>query len=106
MKITIKQGDTRTALRATLMGADNSPVDLTGASVRFVMGERRYSPIISREAVVVDAVGGQVLFTFEPGDTDKPSSYQAEFRATFLDGRTETYPNDRYIVIEIMPSLE
>ena len=82
MKITIKQGDTRTALRATLMGADNSPVDLTGASVRFVMGERRYSPIISREAVIVDAVGGQV-FTFEPGDTDKPSSYQAEFRQPF-----------------------
>jgi hypothetical protein len=46
-----------------------------------------------------------VLFAFEPGETDTAGTYRAEFEATYLDGRKQTYPNDGYISIEILPDL-
>jgi len=36
-KVTWKRNDTRTAVKATLIGDDGSPVDLAGASVRFLV---------------------------------------------------------------------
>jgi hypothetical protein len=104
-KVTLKRGDTRTAIKATLVGDDGNPVDLTETSVRFLVADFRGTSLIARQAGIVSAAEGKVLFAFEPGETDTAGTYRAEFEATYLDGRKQTYPNDGYISIEILPDL-
>jgi hypothetical protein len=81
--LTIKQGDTRTGIRATLIGPDNKPVDLTNATVRFLMADQKYAPVLSRQAAIVDAAAGQVLVVFEPGDTDSELILVGVSRVTY-----------------------
>jgi len=100
--IVLKRGDTRPALKATLK-SNGAPVDLSGASVRFVMKGQGLT--IDRQAEIVDAAGGVVRVVFEPGDTDQSGTYHAEFEATFSDGRKETYPSHGYVQIQILPDL-
>ncbi len=105
MKLIMKRGDTRTAIKAALLDADGNPVELTGATVRFVVAGLSDGKTMDRQADIVNPADGHVLVVFEPGDTDQAGMYRAEFEATFGDGRKETYPNDGYITIEIMPDL-
>lgn len=104
-KVVIKRNDTRTAIRATLLGPDRNPVDLTDATVRFLMADHKGTVKMDREALVPNAAGGEVWVVFESGDTDTVGLYRAEFEVTFPDGRIETYPNDRFILIQIVPDL-
>lgn len=104
-KVTWKRNDTRTAVKATLIGGDGSPVDLAGASVRFLVTDFRGTSIIARQVDIVSAVEGKVLFVPEAPETGQAGTYRGEFEATFDDGRLETYPNDGYISIEILPDL-
>lgn len=103
--IVLKRGDTRTAIRATLLEPSGSPVDLAGASVRFIMSDFRGNQRIDRMAEIVDASQGKVWFVFEPGETEEAGTYRSEFEVTFSDGRKETYPNSGYLTIEIIPDL-
>lgn len=96
MRFYTKQGDTRTALKATLKEASGNPVNLTGCSVRFRMG-----CLIDRETQVLDAAEGKVLVVFESADVAKPGIYKAEFVVEYPDGRKETYPNRGHITVYI-----
>ena len=51
MRIAIKQGDTRHAIRATLKTIDGVPIDLSGAAIIFKMSNRHTGTLINREAV-------------------------------------------------------
>jgi hypothetical protein len=103
MTITIKQNDTRDAIKATLSN-ELGPVNLTDATVRFLMSKRGVKKI-DRQVQIQDAISGIVWMTFETGDTNETGLFQAEFEATFLDGRIETFPNDSFILIEIIKDL-
>lgn len=105
MRVVLKRGDTRTAIRATLLEPSGSPVNLTGASVRFVMADLRGAIRIARAAEIVDPAGGKVLMVFETSETDEAGTYRAEFEVQFADGRKETYPNGDYLTIQIMSDL-
>ena len=105
MAVMIKRGDTRTAIRASLVEANGAAADLTGAAVRFLAADLKGSPLVARAADVLDATRGTVLFAWEPPETDKAGTYRAEFEVAYPDGRTQTYPNDGYITIEILPDL-
>ena len=39
------------------------------------------------------------------GDTSDIGSYQAEFEVTYADGNVETFPNSRYINVEIIDNI-
>lgn len=95
-----KQGDTRTALKATLLNAAGAAVDLTGCTVRFKMGCS-----IDREAQKLDAETGKVLVVFESADVANPGIYRAEFAVTHPDGRVEKFPNSGHITIMIEGSV-
>ena len=84
-----KRNDTRTAVKATLIGDDGSPVDLAGASVRFLVTDFRGTSIIARQVDIVSAVEGKVLFVPEAPETGQAGTYRGEFEATFDDGRLE-----------------
>ncbi len=106
MIIRLKRGDTRTAIRATLIGPDGVPVDLSSATrVRWLMADGRRELVMDREAEVIDVAAGRVLVPFEPGDTDRVGLFMAEFEVQWSDGRRETYPTGGYLQIEIIPDL-
>lgn len=97
--ITIKQGDTRHAIKATLKDVNGNPVDLTGSTVKFFMANRQRETLIDKEALQHD---GQVWAIFEDGETDTPGLMEAEFRVSYSDGRIETFPHDGYLQIKIL----
>jgi hypothetical protein len=101
----IKQGDTRHALKTTLQKSDGSPLDVTGLNVYFNFKDAlgvRYR----RAADITDAVNGIVSLVFEDGDTDAEGLLHAEVEVIHADGRKETFPNDGYITVHILPTLK
>lgn len=94
---TIKRGDTAPALRYALLP---ETVDLTGASVVFVMDGLGRLP-----ARVIEARPAVVQYDWQPGDTDRPGLHRAEFEATYSDGRIETFPNGGYLLVQIAEDL-
>lgn len=103
MKIAIKQGDTRHAIRATLKTVNGVPVDLTNARIVFKMHSRYVGTLINREATYEG--NGKVHFVFENGETDKAGMYEAEFEVTYTDGRVETFPHSGKMQIYIEKSI-
>jgi hypothetical protein len=101
--ITIKRNDTRDAIKATLSN-ESGLVNLDGATVRFLMSKRGVKKI-DRQAQIQDATAGIVWAVFETGDTDETGLFQSEFEVTFSDGRIETFPNDGFILIDIINDL-
>jgi len=95
----IKQGDTRPAIKAQLYN-DSSEVDLTGATVRFIMGG-----VVDAAATVTSALTGAVQYQWETADTVDAGSFEGEFEVTFSDGRIETYPNNGYLDILITEQI-
>lgn len=93
----IKRGDTAPALRYALLP---ETVDLTGASVVFVMDGLGRAP-----ARVIEAAPPVVQYHWEPGDTDRSGVRRAEFEVTYSDGRIETFPNGGYLLVSIVEDL-
>jgi len=103
----IKQNDTSPTLDAILTDADGNEVNLTGATVQFHMKQIGSTTLkIDAAASLVDSAGGHVRYTLQPGDTDTPGSYQAEFQVTFGDGSIETFKNTpEQLRVVITPEL-
>ena len=79
------------SLQATLLNPDNTPANLTGASVVFVMSQRS-TLLFSGSAVVVDAVNGVVQYNWLPGNTNYYGSCKGSFAVTYPSGLTQTFP--------------
>lgn len=106
MTFYIKQNDTRPILSATLVNSDGSAPDLTGSTVVFKM--RKYgesSTKVDAAAAVTGATTGVVQYTWSASNTDTVGSYEAEFQVTFSGGGIQTYPNNRYIDVEIVDDI-
>jgi hypothetical protein len=105
----IMRGDTGPPLEAVL-GDDDGPLPLLGASVRFQMRPTPQSgltvPVINAPAVIVKASAtdgdpdlGRVRYVWGPSDTAVASIYRATFEVTFGDGSVRSFPNDEYLTI-------
>ena len=105
-KFIIKRGDTSPALRYALLP---DSVSLAGASARFQMRLRGDATVIDRPAEVETVFAPAVVaHLWQPGETDTPGRYEAEFRVTYMDGTIETFPNRGFIevfVTEDVPGL-
>lgn len=106
----IKQNDTQPSISATLT-EDGVAVDITGATVTFVMRPRATrcqpasgAPKVEAAAVVVNAAAGQVRYDWAVGDTDTEGQFDAEFKVT-LAGATTTYPSQNYIPVVVVKDL-
>jgi len=84
-------GDLQPSLQATLLNPDNTPADLTGASVVFTMMQQG-AVLFSNPATIVDAVNGVVLYCWLPGNTDYYGSCVGVFVVTYPSGLTRTFP--------------
>ena len=106
MTFYVKQNDTSPSMLATLQDAGGDVINLTSADVRFHM--RKISSgavVVDNAASVVTADQGLVRYDWQSDDTASIGSYLAEFEVTYGDGTVETFPNDRYIRVEIIDDI-
>lgn len=108
----LKRGDTAPALIATLKDRDGNPVNLTSATVQFVMratdAVSGSTPLISGPmAVATDqqANRGQVTYQWVTGDTDLPGSFAAEFVVTWPSGHEQTFPTTGFATVQVNDDL-
>lgn len=102
----IKQNDTSPSIEVQLLDAKEQPVNVSDATVMFYMcdfdcGEKK----ILAPAEVVDGGQGIVRYDWQPGNTNEPGFYRAEFEVTYTDGTVETFPNDSYITVMVKTEL-
>lgn len=103
---TLKAHDEKPSIQATL-ATGGTPVDLTGATVAFIMADKSTGAVkVNAPAVLADAAAGLVRYDWLPADTDTPSSYQAELEVTWGDGTKQTFPTLTYITIDILADLD
>ena len=105
-QFTIKLGDLLPTLEATLFDESGASIDLTGATVLLLLKPASgQAPALSFDATVVDATAGTVRYDWPEPDAFLPLVYLAEWQVTFPGDLIETFPNDGYFVINIVPSL-
>jgi hypothetical protein len=90
---TFVQGDTGPDLTAILHDEDDatSPIDLTGAAVRFQMrkeNDKRFT--VNQPATVLSAAAGEVSYSWAVNDLAVPGDYQVQWEIVFPDGKIQT----------------
>jgi hypothetical protein len=101
----IKTGDTLPSISSTLYNDDGTPVNLSGTTVRFFFKKAETGTSKGGVAVLVDAANGQVRYDWKVGDTSEAGTHYAEWEVTFGSGAKATYPNSRYLLVEISEGL-
>ena len=103
----VKQNDVGSVTPQTfLQDANGDAVNLTSASVRFLMAAPGVDPVVAEDAEVVDADTGEVRYTWLEGDLDDAGYYRAEWEVTYSNDAVETFPADGYISVVIREDLD
>lgn len=106
MAFFIKQNDTSPFMTATLKDASDNAVDILGSSVQFHMRAVGSTTVkVDAAAVVTDGENGAVKYEWATGDTDTVGQYQAEFEVTYAGGKIETFPNNSYILVQVVDDI-
>lgn len=108
---TVRQHDTAPPATDTFLDASGSPVDLTGATVRFHMATWDLSMVVIPSGTVT-AIGGGALdatgtmqYAWQAADVANRGVFRAEWQATLPNGAIRTYPTEEYAVVEITADL-
>lgn len=105
MSFTIKKNDRAPSISATFTSG-GSPVDLSGATVKFLMAPSvGGTPKVNASATIVSATEGQVRYDWASGNTDTVGLFYAEWEVTYSNGVKQTFPNDNYLHIVVMSEL-
>ncbi|MGQ0669342.1 MAG: hypothetical protein ACT4PO_06680 [Actinomycetota bacterium] len=103
----IKKGDLEPAIKATLQDAAGAAVDLTGATVKFIMASlAATTPKILAAATITAATTGKVEYVWIGTDTDTDGRYRGEFEVTWASGKKQTFPSDGYVEIIVTEDLD
>jgi hypothetical protein len=105
MTVQLKRNDTKDTISYTVTNLDGSVVNLTGATVKFVMGKNK-KLITNAAATIVSAAAGTVSYTLTESDTLSAGTFNAEFEVTFSDGKVKTYPSNGYILVDIQANVD
>lgn len=103
----IKTGDRGPSITATLTDQAGVAVNLTGATVRFVMTNNETGVVkVAAAATVVTPASGIVRYDWASADTDTPGLFDGEFEVTFSGPVVQSFPNNRHLVIWITGDLD
>ena len=103
---TVKQGDTKPIISTTFIDQTGAAVNLSGATVQFVMRAiTANNPSTNAAATVVTPASGTISYTWTTQDTAIAGSYMANFVATFGDGSVLTFPSDGYLEVLVEENL-
>jgi hypothetical protein len=106
MPFFIKQNDTLPNLRATLLNADTTPIDLTAATeVRLAVKAMDGTPAWKHACDIITPAAGVVEYDFTAIDTAIPEAYQGEFEIEWPGTEIQTVPNDGYFTFTIIADL-
>jgi hypothetical protein len=106
--LTIRQGDTYPPALWVVNdpASPGNPLDLTGASVTFVMRALTASaPTVNAAGTIENPNAGLVAYVWADGDTDTPGIYSAEWHVTLPSGKTLTSPSDGYYTVAVDENL-
>ena len=99
----IKKSDTKPTINVELQYNNGSAIDLTGATVYFIMGNLTdYSTYRSGLATITGSTTGQCQYNWNVLDTGSVGTYWGEFQATWGVGSVMTLPNNHNLKIEIL----
>lgn len=101
----IKVGDRLPTIRYQLKDNDDAVVNLTGHTVKFLMKTPGGAVKVNASATVTDAATGKVSYSWVLADTDTAGQYHAEWEVTYSTGEKQSFPNDRYLVVEVKEQL-
>lgn len=109
-KLNIKQNDTWPPVQATLnqtIDGVESPIDLTGATVKFMMRPTSggTAKVNAAAVLVAPATSGVVRYDWIAGDTDTVDDYEYEWQITFGDGRVATVPTVGYESLSVIDDI-
>ena len=106
MTFYIKKNDTSPSMLAELKDGSDVAIDLTGATVRFHMRRIGSDLVVTDQPCsIVTALSGLVRYDWSASDTDTIGSYQVEFEVTYSNFSIETFPNNKYIEVEITDDI-
>lgn len=98
----IKKGSLRPILQATIYGSNGSAIDISGAtSVKFTMYNSTETKIDAVAGTIVDALEGQVSYTWTGTDTDTAGTYYGYFDVTLSGGYSMKAPTKNELIIEV-----
>lgn len=108
-KFEIKSNDTYPAIKGRLVEKDpDNPgqevaVDLTGASVKFIMitDDNDRTIKVNSAGTITDEANGEFEYEWQVGDTDTAGNYLGEFEITLSTGKKLSVPADDTLKIVI-----
>ena len=98
LKHFMKRGDTGALLRREIEDQGTGlPMDLTGASVKFIMKSEDFSTELINVAASIEdpPSSGVVRYDWQTGDTDTVGIFPSEFQVTKLSGEIVSFPPNR-----------
>ena len=104
----IKANDTASFITRDLKDAFGSPVNVTGAAVKFSMRVKPAGSIKvdAEDAVIVTGGTGRVRYEWIAANTNTADEYEGEFQVTYATGKIQPFPNDGYIPVVITDDIE
>lgn len=101
-----KQGDTAPAIAEQLFDGTGTAVNLTGASVKFMMWAPGDAAVkVNATATITDAALGKVSYTPTALNTDTIGDYLVEWQVTFSGGAIETFPNSGHQKVRVVDDV-
>lgn len=98
----IRSRDREPYLRGELRDAAGAVINLTGATVRFVMVDASNgSEAVNALATLVDAANGVVEYQWADGDTNTNGLYLARWVVTTSAAHQLTVPNNGDLLVQI-----
>ena len=89
-----------------LLDSAGAPVNVTSATVKFVMMAQGGSvPKVNAAGSIVDGPTGIVGYTPIAADTDTAGSYTAEWEIVFSSGAKQTFPDPGYNTVTVTADL-
>jgi hypothetical protein len=103
----LKAHDLLPSITATLVDADQAPVNVSSSTVSFIMAQATNRIVaVNADAVIVDGPNGIVRYDWDPADTAAVGEFVAEWQVTFPGGKKQTFPSAGYNTVSIVADLD